>query len=151
MENCNKKAQKPKIRIFQTAQENLSILGVDPNLAMPKRHARMFISLLILVLNIILILIHVYREVRTFMELTQSITVCSANTIVIFILITLASKSIELSKTINDCECLLNVSKWEFWIPSLQPIVRKLDSNMHWNEFCEDYSYQRHLVVALRF
>lgn len=103
----------PKIKIFQAIQKNLLTIGIGRNSAMQLRQFNLNILMDFLTLGcgIICMLMHIFTEVRTFIELTQSIYMFSSFTLLSVALMILIFNLDEWFSTINDCECLVNISK----------------------------------------
>lgn len=104
-----------KLEIFQTIQKNLSTIGIGPRSSMPMRifNRKILTAFLSLGLCIFCTLMHIFVEAKSFLDLCQSTYECSAFILVAFVLMALAFNSNELFETINDCERLVNSSKWK--------------------------------------
>lgn len=117
MENSQEQNQRPNLPkklIFQTVKKNLSALGISLDLSMQSRllNARLLLSLLAPGLCNIGMLLYSFNEAQTVFQFTQSIFICSAYTLSILFLLIILCYSNELFKLINDCECIVNTSKW---------------------------------------
>lgn len=113
MENSTEKNSQPKLKVFQALQVNLTILGIEPELAKQSFNARILISLSALGLGIIGTLIYIFIEAETFFEFMLSLYMCSACVDLILMLLILILNSSEMYKHTNDFECFFNTSKCE--------------------------------------
>lgn len=124
MENFNEEnlqqSNLPKIKIFQTIQKNLSVAGIDPSSAMHSHpsvlNVRILMNLFALIVTVIFSVIYITIEADTFLGLAQAICVCSVNIFAVLVLVTVFFNMKEFYKSINDCECLVNTSKYKSYI-----------------------------------
>lgn len=116
MENSTGESSKSvhQIKIFQTIKKNLSTIGIGPNSAKQLRpfNAKIFVNLSAVGIGFIGTLMYIIIEARTFLEFAQSIYMCSTFVLVACILMTLIFNLSELFETIDNCESLVNTSKW---------------------------------------
>lgn len=104
-----------RIKVLQSIQKNLSIIGVDRYTAMQQRsfNAKSIMTLLGVGLGIICTLMFLFVEAKTFFATIQSIYVCSAYIVVGFALLIMVLYLNELFQGFDDGESLANTSKWK--------------------------------------
>lgn len=103
----------PRIKILQTIQGNLSVIGIEPDLAQPwyPLNARNLLDLLLLGGGVISMSMYIFYEAKTFLEITISAYLCCGLTFSVFVLIAMILQSNLIYKLINDFECIVNASK----------------------------------------
>lgn len=104
----------PKLKIFQRIQTNLSAIGIGPGSSVPVRsfNRKILAAFLSLGLYIFCTLMHIFTEVKNFLDLTESTYECSVFILISFILLAMLFNANKLFEAIDDCECIVNSSKW---------------------------------------
>lgn len=119
MKNSKQKNQTTKspskIKIFQCVQKNFATAGVGPVLSLQPYPLNLKIKFgfLLGIFYIICDLVFLFVEAKTFTEYMQSIYMGFCPTLSIFGLVVIISKAKKLFQVINDCENLVNASKYE--------------------------------------
>lgn len=117
MENLNSEnsqSELPKMKILQTLQKYFSANGIEPNSAEQLRsfNAKILMGFLVLGYGIVSVLIYVFSEAKTFLEIAQSIFTCSTLILMTFYLMTMVFHMREFFEMFISCGCLVNTSKW---------------------------------------
>lgn len=118
----------PKIKIFQIIQKNLTLLGIDPNSTMKSYlfNPKNLIGFSSVGLTAICAIMYAIKVASTFNEYTKSFCVFSTTTLSVLNLMVMLFFSSELFEAINDCECIVNTSKYKINL-NLRCIILQLN------------------------
>lgn len=115
---ANSKRQKPKqeqrkLRAYQVTLKSLALVGIDSNLMLQSYpiNVKMVMGYLLVFVGIVLMLVFIFNESKTFAEYTQAVYMCSLSALIVFALIILSAKVHNLFQFIKNMDDVINSSE----------------------------------------